>query len=107
MVIFLLSFIVLVVLLSFVVWRLRQESPPGEESPLHPSVSRPESEETVSEGSTRKGPPSAGQGLEALRARLADMPSESLREMLEMGASLKPGAQELIEQELARRQGES
>ena len=52
---------------------------------------------------TGKGPPSAGQGLDALRARLADLPTESLQEMLDMGAAFKPGAEALIQDELDRR----
>lgn len=50
-----------------------------------------------------KGPPSAGQGLDALKARLSEMPTDSLQTMLDMGATLKPGAEELILQELERR----
>lgn len=48
-------------------------------------------------------PPSAGQGLDALRARLSDMPTEGLQSMLDMGATLKPGAEDLIQRELERR----
>lgn len=50
-----------------------------------------------------KEPPSAGQGLDALRTRLSEMPTEGLQSMLDMGATLKPGAEELIQSELARR----
>ncbi len=48
-------------------------------------------------------PPSAGQGMEALQTRLSDMPTENLRQILEMGATLKSGVEELIEQELEQR----
>ena len=48
-------------------------------------------------------PPSAGQGMEALKTRLSDMPTENLRQILEMGATLKSGVEELIEQELEQR----
>ncbi len=92
------------IIVGVTVWTLvrEKEAPPG------PPDSGPPSSDTIEDPGMSgfapdKGPPSAGQGLAALKARLADMPTESLQSMLDMGATLKPGAEDLIKDELDRR----
>ena len=100
--VFALFFVMIVV--GVTIWALGREK---EESSVHPDSGTPSVHSSVDPGMTgaapAKGPPSAGQGQEALKARLADMPTESLQSMLDMGATLKPGAEDLIKNELDRR----
>ena len=91
--VFALFFVMIVV--GVTIWALGREK---EESSVHSSV-----DPGMTGAAPAKGPPSAGQGQEALKARLADMPTESLQSMLDMGATLKPGAEDLIKNELDRR----
>ncbi len=104
MVIFVLALLFLIAVTAVTVWILFQEK---EASPAMPDPERPSTDTPEDPGAggvaPTKGPPSAGQGLEALKARLAGMPSEGLQSMLDMGATLKPGAEDLIRAELDRR----
>ena len=86
------------------VWTLvrEQEAPPSTPDSGPPRPDRVENP-GVRGVAPAKGPPSAGQGLGALKSRLADVPTESLQSMLDMGATLKPGAEDLIKDELDRR----
>ena len=98
------ALLVVMIVVGVTIWtqvREKEESSgqPDSGTPSAHSVSDP----GVSGVVPAKGPPSAGQGQEALKARLADMPTESLQSMLDMGATLKPGAQNLIKDELDRR----
>ena len=92
------------IVVGVTVWTLvrEKEAPPGQPDSGPPSADSV-ADPGVSGVAPDKGPPSAGQGLEALKARLADMPTESLQSMLDMGATLKPGAEDLIKDELDRR----
>ena len=94
----------LMIVVGITIWtqvREKEESSgqPDSGTPSAHSVNDP----GVSGVAPAKGPPSAGQGQEALQARLADMPTESLQSMLDMGATLKAGAEDLIKDELDRR----
>lgn len=92
------------IIVGVTVWTLvrKKEIPPGPPDSGPPPADRVENP-GVSGVAPDKGPPSAGQGLAALKSRLADMPTESLQSMLDMGATLKPGAEDLIQDELGRR----
>ncbi len=59
----------------------------------------------TAEVAPRKGPPSSGAGdpLEMIRAALPSMSSEEIEHLLDMGATLKPGAEDLFRRELRRR----
>ena len=92
------------IIVGVAVWTLvrEKEAPAGPPDSGQPPTDRVE-DPGLGVVSPDKGPPSAGQGLEALKSRLADMPTESLQSMLDMGATLKPGAGDLIQDELDRR----
>ena len=100
--VFALFFVVIAV--GVTIWALVREK---EESSVQPDSGTPSAHSVDDPGMSgvapAKGPPSAGQGQEALKARLADMPTESLQSMLDMGATLKTGAEDLIKDELDRR----
>ena len=104
MTIFVFALLFVLVVAGVTIWTLareKEDSPGQPDSGMRPahSVENP----GVSGAAPAKSPPSAGQGQEALKARLADMPTEGLQSMLDMGATLKPGAEDLIKDELDRR----
>ncbi len=102
MTIFVFALLFVMIVVGVTLWTLVREQ---EESSGQPDSGTPSahSDPGVSGVAPGKGPPSAGQGQEALKARLTDMPTESLQSMLDMGATLKPGAEDLIQEELDRR----
>ena len=104
MTILILSLILAAIVLVVTIWTLargeRGLQEPGESNASGAGGAQGRPEERPQ---GHQGPPSAGQGLDALRARLSDMPTEGLQSMLDMGATLKPGAEELIRNELERR----
>ncbi len=69
----------------------------------------PREENVVDIEPRRFGPPSSGAGdpLEVIRAALPAMSSEDIEHLLDMGATLKPGAEALFRSELARRREEA
>ena len=99
---------VVMIVVGVTIWtQVREQVREKEESSGQPDSGTPSAHSVSDPGVSgvvpAKGPPSAGQGEEALKARLADMPTESLQSMLDMGATLKPGAEDLIKDELDRR----
>ena len=99
-----LALLLILVVVGVTVWTVVREkqappTPPDSQPPSAASVEDP----GVIGVATGEAPPSAGQGLGALKSRLADMPTESLQSILDMGATLKPGAEDLIRDELDRR----
>ena len=99
-----LALLVVMIVVGVTIWTQVREK---EESSAQPDSGTPSAHSVSDPGvngvGPAKGPPSAGQGQEALKARLADMPTENLQSMLDMGATLKPGAEDLIKDELDRR----
>ena len=102
MILFVFALLFVMIVAGVTIWTLlsgKASGQPDSATPLADSADSP----GVSGVAPAKGPPSAGQGQEALKARLVDMPTESLQSMLEMGATFKAGAEDLIKDELERR----
>ncbi len=104
MTIFFFALLFVMIVVGVTIWTQAREK---EKSPVQPDSGTQSAHSVddpgMSEVAPAKGPPSAGQGQEALQARRADMPTEGLQSMLDMGATLKAGAEDLIKDELDRR----
>lgn len=93
--------------LVLLIWWLTSRNQPAEPRP-RPIEQDPKALEDGGEGEPPKGPPSSGRAdpLEMIRAALPSMSSAEIEHLLEMGATLKPGAEELFREELKRREQE-
>ncbi len=70
-----------------------------------PPRAEPDTGEEEADSARPPGPPSSGAGdpLEVMRAALPNLSSEEIEHLLEMGATLKPGTENLFREELRRR----
>ncbi len=98
-----LGLILLTGFIAAAAWMSRSSGGPSGEIPTAPASPGDEQPEIAVPKPTGPPPSGAADPLENMRAALNAMELDDLENMLEMGATLKPGVKELVQAEIRRR----